>query len=122
MTALDSVAWLLNIRGADVDRTPVALSYVIAHADGTADLFVASEKIGDDVRKHLGNGVRVHERTEFEPKLASLAGSKIVVDPERSVDCFVRGTRAFARREPNPGQRIAQALASNYQALITPKV
>ncbi|MBA4355302.1 MAG: X-Pro aminopeptidase, partial [Novosphingobium sp.] len=31
VTALDSVAWLLNIRGADVDRTPVALSFVIAH-------------------------------------------------------------------------------------------
>jgi hypothetical protein len=31
------VAWLLNIRGSDVDRTPVALSFVIAHADGTAD-------------------------------------------------------------------------------------
>src|SRR5689334_14144332 len=34
VSALDSVAWLLNIRGADVERTPVALSYVIAHADG----------------------------------------------------------------------------------------
>ena len=35
ISALDSVAWMLNIRGADVDRTPVALSYLVAHADGT---------------------------------------------------------------------------------------
>ena len=45
VSALDSVAWLLNIRGADVDRTPVALSYVIAHSDGTAELFIAPEKV-----------------------------------------------------------------------------
>jgi len=36
--ALDSVAWLLNIRGADVAHTPVALSYVIARKDGSAEL------------------------------------------------------------------------------------
>ena len=34
--ALDSVAWLLNIRGADVARTPVPLSFAILHADGRA--------------------------------------------------------------------------------------
>ena len=45
ISALDSIAWLLNIRGADVDRTPVALSYVIAHDDGTAELFIAPEKV-----------------------------------------------------------------------------
>ena len=41
ITALDSVAWLLNIRGADVHNTPVALSYVTVKADGTAELFIA---------------------------------------------------------------------------------
>ena len=45
ISALDSIAWLLNIRGQDVERTPVALSFVIAHADGTADLFIADEKV-----------------------------------------------------------------------------
>ena len=43
--ALDSIAWLLNVRGSDVSRTPVALSYTIVHADGTADLFVALGKV-----------------------------------------------------------------------------
>src|SRR5690606_31904948 len=41
VSALDSIAWLLNIRGADVERTPVALSYLVAHSDGAADLFIA---------------------------------------------------------------------------------
>src|SRR5690606_16115644 len=53
ISALDSVAWLLNIRGADVERTPVALSYVIAHADGTADWFIAPEKVPSDVAAQL---------------------------------------------------------------------
>ena len=66
LAALDSIAWTFNIRGADVTHTPVALAFALVHADGTADLFVEGEKIGDDVRAHLGNGVRLHERHEFE--------------------------------------------------------
>ena len=65
LAALDSIAWTFNVRGQDVEHTPVALSFALVHDDGTADLFVASEKIGDDVRQHLGNGVRVHERARF---------------------------------------------------------
>ena len=85
VAALDSVAWLLNVRGADVSRTPVALSFVLAHADGTADLFVAPEKIDDAVRAHLGNAVRIREPHEFVPELKAMAGMRIAVDPDRSV-------------------------------------
>src|SRR5881397_605952 len=85
LSALDSIAWAFNIRGADVTHTPVALAYALVHADGTADLFVASEKIGPEVRQHLGNGVRLHERSEFESALADLKGKTVVVDPERAV-------------------------------------
>ena len=126
LAALDSIAWTFNVRGQDVEHTPVALSFAVVHADGTADLFVASEKIGDDVRQHLGNGVRIHERNAFEPKLAELAGRKVVVDPERSVAAIFEAlegasARILARRDPsilpkaikNPveieGHRAAQA-------------
>jgi Xaa-Pro aminopeptidase len=85
VTALDSVAWLLNIRGADVDRTPVALSFVIAHADGTADLFIAPEKVTAELTAHLGNAVRVQPRDAFVPALQALQGRKVAVDPERAV-------------------------------------
>ena len=85
VAALDSVAWLLNVRGADVSHTPVALSFVLAHADGTADLFVAPEKIDDAVRAHLGNAVRIREPHEFVPQLKAMAGKRIAVDPDRSV-------------------------------------
>src|SRR3546814_8371663 len=65
LSALDSIAWTLNVRGQDVDRTPVALAYAIIHADATADLYVAPEKLADDVVAHLGNAVRVHDRADF---------------------------------------------------------
>ena len=74
LSALDSIAWAFNIRGADVTHTPVALAYALVHADGTADLFVAGEKIGPEVRQHLGNGVRLHERSEFEGALSRAQG------------------------------------------------
>ncbi len=85
MTALDSVAWTFNIRGSDVTHTPVGLAFGLLHADATADLFIAPEKITDAVRAHLGNSVRVHDRDAFEAALAELAGKKVAVDPDRAV-------------------------------------
>ena len=106
LSALDSIAWTFNVRGKDVDHTPVALSFALVHDDGTADLFVASEKLGDDVRKHLGNGVRVHERSDFEPHLASLAGKTVVADPERAVAAIFEalesaGAKILRDRDPS---------------------
>jgi Xaa-Pro aminopeptidase len=85
LSALDSIAWLFNIRGQDVDRTPVALAYALVHADATADLFVAADKIDDAVRAHLGDAVRLRDRTAFEGALKALGGKRIAADPERAV-------------------------------------
>ena len=105
LSALDSIAWAFNVRGQDVTHTPVALAYAVVHADGTADLFVASEKIGPDVRQHLGNGVRLHERAEFESALSDLKGKSIVVDPERAVAAIFEaleraGAKILPLRDP----------------------
>ncbi len=85
ISALDGVAWLLNIRGSDVDRTPVALSFVLAHADGTAQLFIEPEKVTPELRAHLGNAVTILPRQEFVPQLKALTSKKVAVDPERAV-------------------------------------
>ncbi|WP_341631042.1 aminopeptidase P family protein [Sphingomonas agri] len=105
LSALDSIAWAFNIRGQDVTHTPVALAYALVHADGTADFFVASEKIGPEVRQHLGNGVRLHERSEFESALAGLKGMTVVVDPERAVAAIFEalekaGAKILTLRDP----------------------
>src|SRR5881398_1954545 len=105
LSALDSIAWAFNIRGEDVTHTPVALAYSLVHADGTADLFVAGEKIGPEVRQHLGNGVRLHERYEFENALSELKGKTVVVDPERAVAAIFEaleqaGAKILPLRDP----------------------
>jgi Xaa-Pro aminopeptidase len=126
VSALDGVAWLLNLRGQDVERTPVALSFVLAHADGTADLFIAEEKVTPELRAHLGNAVTIRSREQFVPQLQALAGKKVAVDPERSVAAVFSalegaGATVLAMTDPtvlpkavkNPveqaGQRAAQA-------------
>jgi len=105
LSALDSIAWAFNIRGQDVTHTPVALAYALVHADGTADLFVASEKITPELRQHLGNGVRLHERFEFEGALSELKGKTVVVDPERAVAAIFEalekaGAKVLPLRDP----------------------
>lgn len=126
ISALDSVAWLLNIRGADVDRTPVALSFVIAHADGTAELFIAEDKVTPELRAHLGNAVTIAPYTAFAGGLGKLTGKKVAVDPERSVQAVYAALAAagattvdlldptiLPKAQKNPveqqGQRAAQA-------------
>jgi Xaa-Pro aminopeptidase len=85
VSALDGVAWLLNIRGADVDRTPVTLSFVIVHADGTAALYIDRAKVTPELTAHLGNAVRTLPRDRFVTDLRALADKRVAVDPERSV-------------------------------------
>ena len=101
ISALDSVAWLLNVRGTDVDRTPVALSFVLAHADGTAELFIAPEKVTPELVQHLGNAVHVRPRDAFVPTLTSLNGKRVAVDPDRAVAAI------FATLEAAGAQTIA---------------
>ncbi|MDI1294493.1 MAG: aminopeptidase P family N-terminal domain-containing protein, partial [bacterium] len=94
LSALDSIAWTFNIRGQDVDRTPVALAYAIVHADATADLYVAPEKIDETVAQHLGNAVRVRDGVNFAAALADMAGKTVVADPERAVAAIFTGLDA----------------------------
>ena len=85
VTALDSIAWLLNVRGKDVDHTPVPLAFALVHADATADLFVDVAKLSDAVRAHLGDDVRIADRAAFPAALAALGGRTVVVDPTSAV-------------------------------------
>ncbi|GAA3996934.1 aminopeptidase P family protein [Sphingomonas humi] len=105
LAALDSIAWTFNLRGSDVSNTPVALAFALVHSDGTADLFVEGEKVTAEVRQHLGNGVRLHERAAFEAMLGELGGKTVAVDPERSVAAISEalekaGAKIIALRDP----------------------
>ncbi len=105
IAALDSVAWAFNIRGKDISNTPVPRGYAIVKADGNAELFVAPEKLTDDVRVHLGNAVALRDYSEFPDALSEYDGQKVGVDPERSVAAIFEqlaaaGATILKRRDP----------------------
>ena len=105
LSALDSIAWAFNIRGADVTHTPVALAYALVNADGTADLFVAREKIGPG-GSPASRQRRSPPRTRRVRKRARRSqGKTVVVDPERAVAAIFEaldkaGAKILPLRDP----------------------
>ncbi len=90
ITALDSIAWLLNIRGSDVDRTPLVTSFAILHKNSDVDLYIDPIKVTDDLTAHLGAGVRLHNRADFVAGLKALAAQqKTVLVDQDSASAFV---------------------------------
>src|SRR5262249_14536620 len=76
-----SIAWLFNVRGGDVARTPLPLGEAVLRSDGTADLFLADEKVSAELRQWLGNEVAVKPSEELQPTLASMKGRRVRLDP-----------------------------------------
>jgi Xaa-Pro aminopeptidase len=97
-----SVAWLLNLRGADLDHTPLALAQALLHADGRVALFLDPAKLPAETRAHLGNAVQALPREELPAALAALAGQKVRVDPAQTPLWFAATLRA-AGAEPVAG-------------------
>ncbi|HYE01032.1 MAG TPA: aminopeptidase P family protein [Alphaproteobacteria bacterium] len=84
----DSIAWLLNIRGADVPHVPLSLSFAVLHGDGTVDWFVDPRKAGSDLDAHLGNAVRRLPPDALEGVIAGLKGKTVRLDPGGAVAWF----------------------------------
>jgi len=74
ITLADSLAWLFNIRGADIPRNPVPQGFAILHDDGRAAIFTDPAKLGADARAHLGDAVTVAAPDAFGPSLDALTG------------------------------------------------
>ena len=81
LSAPDSIGWLLNIRGNDVEFTPLPLSFAIIHKDSSVDLFVDGRKVPADTKAHLGAEVRLHEPAALEGALKALTGKRVRFDP-----------------------------------------
>lgn len=74
ITVSDSICWLLNVRGSDIDFNPLVLSYMVLNADASIDWFVNDQKIPADVRAALGDDIRLHPFEKFADTLRGLKG------------------------------------------------
>src|SRR4029079_9455135 len=82
LTAPDSIAWLLNVRGGDVPRTPFALGFALLHTDGHVDLYMDRRKIPDRTVAWLGNAVTLAPPGALGEALDTLgkAGKRVLVE------------------------------------------
>ena len=86
LTAPDSIAWLLNIRGKDVQHTPLPLSWAILHCDSSVKLFLDQQKVTSALVDHLRPGVSLSSPKEFGTVLDELGnkGIRFLYDPGKS--------------------------------------
>ncbi|HCG7963796.1 TPA: aminopeptidase P family protein [Vibrio parahaemolyticus] len=81
ITALDSICWLLNVRGLDVSRLPVLLSHLILHADSSVEYFLDPARLSAEFAAHVGTGVTVHHPEALQSRLEAMSGKKVLLDP-----------------------------------------
>lgn len=89
ITALDEIAWLLNLRGSDVDYTPVVIAFAYVSEDERV-LFIDSEKVTSEVKDHLKKyGVKIKDYDDIEKFLGKISSTAtVMVDPNRVSDAF----------------------------------
>ena len=89
ITALDEIAWLLNLRGSDVDYTPVVIAFAYVSADERV-LFIDSEKVTSEVKNHLKKyGVKIKDYDDIEKFLGKISSTAtVMVDPNRVSDAL----------------------------------
>jgi len=81
--ALDSVAWLLNVRGGDVPCNPVVNGFIIYSANHFI-WFTDMSRLSEPLKKSLENdGVSISHYDDFYPALKQISGgSRILIDPQ----------------------------------------
>lgn len=89
ITALDEIAWLLNLRGSDVDYTPVVIAFAYVSEDERV-LFIDSEKVTSEVKNHLKKyGVKIKDYDDIEKFLGKISSTAtVMVDPNRVSDAL----------------------------------
>jgi Xaa-Pro aminopeptidase len=84
LSSLDDIAWLTNLRGADVDYNPVFLSHMLIDAD-KATLFVDTDKVNEDIAQSLkDSGITLADYSAVQEALSALTPDDLLLlDPSK---------------------------------------
>ncbi|HSO43392.1 MAG TPA: M24B family metallopeptidase, partial [Rhodospirillales bacterium] len=107
LTATDSIAWLLNLRGGDVPYAPLFMAFAVVYADATAEVFLDPRKLLAEVRRRLGNAVTFSPADAFVAAIDRLGAERrqVRVDPDRAPEAVLTRLRkagARARADADP--------------------
>lgn len=84
LSALDEIAWLLNIRGNDVHCNPVVVSYLLIEKD-KVNYFVQPQKVTPELAEYFSaNGISVHPYEEIGHYLNSFNAHSILMNPAKT--------------------------------------
>lgn len=105
VSALDDIAWTLNLRGTDVHCNPVFVSYLLISSDQVS-LFVNPKKISSEVKAYLDeHGVSLFDYNQVEEGLESYADYNILLDGDETSFCLWKSVKCqeiIAAKSPIP--------------------
>ena len=88
VSALDDIAWTLNLRGTDVHCNPVFVSYLLIESDKVS-LFVDDNKLSPEVKQYLqDNQVSLYKYNKVEKCLESYSEYNILLDGNET-SCYL---------------------------------
>ena len=104
LTALDEIAWLLNLRGDDIEYCPVFLSFMYI-SKKISVLYVNRSILSDDIISGLADdGIIIKDYESVYDNLAEISSEKIMIDPS-SANCFIKeniAINSFAYETESP--------------------
>lgn len=104
VSALDEIAWLTNLRGNDVQCTPVFLSYMLISA-GNALIYIQQKSLIDRVKNKLNSdGFTVKDYGELYADIKNLSAGTVLFDDASAnhaiVECIPENLNKLSRKSP----------------------
>jgi len=106
ITLPDSLCWLLNIRGSDVEFTPLVLGFALFYKNEKLDLYINPERADPGIREYFGTDIQVRDIKNLAEDLAAkLKRKTIMLDEETAASWFFdklkkAGAQIISRADP----------------------
>lgn len=124
VSALDDIAWTLNLRGTDVHCNPVFVSYLLISSDQVS-LFVNPKKISSEVKAYLDeHSISLFDYNQVEEGLGSYADYNILLDGDETSFCLWKSVKCqeiIAAKSPIPVMKAvknATEIEGYHQAML----